>query len=79
MILEDDFSEAISTLQDAENSIDEVLKMPLFYDSPEVKAVVTNVFNDIKITKLAITSLMIKFTQRSKQRYIQVKEYTEEN
>lgn len=77
MILEDDFSESVEVLQETEKSIDEVLHMPLFYDSPEVKEVVTKVFENIKLTKLSIAGMIRKFTQRSKQKYIQVKEYIE--
>lgn len=73
MILEDDLSESIESLQASEQTLEELLKMQMFFDSKEVKLAVMEAMQDVKIAKHAMTGLIRKFTQRSKQKYVSVK------
>jgi hypothetical protein len=47
--------------------------MRLFFDSPDVKPILVEAMNDIKLCKLATQKLIQKFTQRSRQKYVSVK------
>lgn len=77
MILEDDLSEAIEKLNNAEETMDKLLNMRLFFDSPEVKNAVQACLDEVKLTKFEINKLAQKFVERSKQKYI-VEEIEEE-
>ena len=77
MILEDDLSEAIEKLNSAEETMNNLLNMRLFFDSPEVKTAVQACLDEVKLTKFEINKLAQKFVERSKQKYI-VEEIEEE-
>lgn len=70
MILEDDFSESIESLEKVENSIGKILSMQLFFDSKEVKVAVQETLMEVKICRMTVNNLIQKFTERSKQKYI---------
>ena len=72
LILENDFSEATEVLQNAENSLEEVLAVPMFFDSPEIQKAALEGMDTIRTAKLAFAGLIRKFTQRSRQKYIEV-------
>jgi len=72
LILQDDFSETTEILQDAETAIDECLALPMFFDSPAVQQATINALEGVKTAKLAVGKMVIKFTQRSKQKYIEI-------
>ena len=74
LILENHFSEATETLQDAESTLNDCLELPMFLDSPEVQRVTMNALEGIKASKVAVAGLVRKFTQRSQQKYIEVVE-----
>lgn len=74
MILEDDFSDAIDSLTEVENTIEKVLGMNMFFESKEVKIAVSEVLAEIKQGKLAVNRLIQKFVNRSKQKYVVVRE-----
>jgi hypothetical protein len=69
-VLEDDLEEAIEIHQRTVNVLENILKMQMFFDSPEVKAVVTETLESVKMCQLATQRLIQNFTQRSKQKYI---------
>ena len=69
-VLEDDLEEAIEIHQRTVNVLDNILKMQMFFDSPEVKAVVTETLESVKMCQLATQRLIQNFIQRSKQKYI---------
>lgn len=77
MILEDDLSDAIEKLNSAEETMNNLLNMRLFFDSPEVKNAVQACLDEVKLTKFEINKLAQKFVERSKQKYI-VEEIEEE-
>jgi hypothetical protein len=74
LILENDFSEATETLQDAEQTLGACLDLPMFFDSPEVQKATMEALEGIKASKVAVAGLVRKFTQRSKQKYVEVVE-----
>ena len=74
LILENDFSEATETFQDAEQTLTECLEMPMFFDSPDVQRATVNALDGIRTSKVALAGLIRKFTQRSQQKYIEVVE-----
>lgn len=77
MILEDDLSDAIEKLNSAEETMNNLLNMRLFFDSPEVKNAVQACLDEVKLTKFEINKLAQKFVDRSKQKYV-VEEIEEE-
>ena len=79
LILENDFSEATETLQDAERTMTECLELPMFFDSPEVQRATMEALDSIKTAKFSVAGMVRKFTQRSKQKYIEVIESAKEN
>lgn len=74
MILEDDFSEAVESLELVETSLDKILKMQLFFDSKEVKLVVQESMAELKAGKVSVNRLIQKFVDRSKQKYVVIQE-----
>lgn len=74
LILEDDFSEATETLQNAEQTLTACLELPMFFDSPEVQRATMEALDEIRTSKVAVAGLVRKFTQRSQQKYVEVVE-----
>jgi hypothetical protein len=78
LILENDFSDATETLQNAEQTLNACLELPMFFDSPQVQRATMEALDEIRTSKIAIAGLIRKFTQRSKQKYIEVVEVEKE-
>lgn len=76
-ILEDDLEEAAETLAEAEKMLNQLATMQLFFDSPEVKEVVGQCMDEVKVCKFAINKLSLKFTERSKNRFTYVQDETD--
>lgn len=72
LILENDFSEVTETLQDAERTMTACLELPMFFDSPEVQRATSEALDSIRAAKVSVAGMIRKFTQRSKQKYIEV-------
>ena len=70
MVIEDDFSEAVEDLEDLEELLGSILKMKLFFDSPDVQAAVQTVLDHVKQSRTTIGRLAQKFVERSKQKYV---------
>jgi hypothetical protein len=70
MIVEDDFSDAIQTLNDTEETMNKLLSMQLFFDSPEVKMMVEASLSEVKMAKFEVNKVTQKFVQKSKQKYV---------
>lgn len=70
MILEDNLSEAIETIENAEKTMDRLLNMRMFFDSPEVKNVVQSCLEEVKLAKFEVNKVAQRFVERSKQKYI---------
>jgi len=78
LILENDFSDATETLQNAEQTLNACLELPMFFDSPQVQRATMEALDEIRTSKIAIAGLIRKFTQRSKQKYIEEVEVEKE-
>ncbi len=76
-MFEDDLAETIQVHERSMTTFDKILKMPLFFDSPEVRSVLTEALEDIKMCKLATQKVITNFTRRSKQKYIRVENVKE--
>jgi aminoglycoside phosphotransferase family enzyme len=70
MIVEDDLSDAIQTLNDTEETMNKLLSMQLFIDSPEVKMMVEASLSEVKMAKFEVNKVTQKFVQKSKQKYV---------
>jgi len=69
MVLEDDFSDAIESLNDVEATLEKILGMRLFFDSKEVQLVVQEALAEVKTSRLSVNRLIQRFLERSKQKY----------
>lgn len=74
MVFEDDISDTLDALGSVENAIIGILQMQLFFESPEVKKAVQNVLDEVKICRSVVNQMIQKFTARSKQKYVLVRE-----
>lgn len=79
LILENDFSETTEALQDAERTMNYCLELPMFFDSPNVQQATSEALDSIRVAKVSVAGLVRKFTQRSKQKYIEVIETEKES
>lgn len=70
MILEDDFADAIESLEKLQSSTDNLLKMQMFFDSKEVKVSVNSMLEDLKMARIDLNSLIKKFIDRSRSKYV---------
>ena len=77
-ILEDDLAEAIEVHERTAKALEEILKTPMFFDNPQVKAAVDEAMENVKMCQTATHKLIQNFTQRSKQRYVRLVDQDEE-
>lgn len=70
MILEDDFTDAIESLEKLQDSTDNLLKMQMFFDSKEVKVSVNGMLEDLKMARIDLNTLIRKFIDRSRSKYV---------
>jgi len=70
MILEDDFADAIDSLEKLQQSTDSLLKMQMFFDSKEVKASVNDMLEDLKMARIDLNAIIRKFIDRSRNKYV---------
>lgn len=64
MVVEDDLSDAIQTLNDTEETMNKLLSMQLFFDSPEVKMMVEACLSEVKMAKFEVNKVTQKFVQK---------------
>lgn len=76
--IEDLFENALETLNEVSGSLENLLKMRLFFDSKEVKLAVEQALNGTKLSKMAVVQLINDFTRLSKEKYITVRPDEEE-
>ena len=74
MICEDDYNVAIDSLIEAEERLGGIVEIPLFFDSPEVKALVDEAIEEVQMARIEITKAAERFVARSNQKYILVHE-----
>lgn len=74
LLLENDFSEAVLTFQNAEESLEGCLSQPMFFDSPQVQMATMEALLGVRASKVALGKLIHKFTLRSKQKFVDIVE-----
>jgi hypothetical protein len=72
LLTEDTLSDAIESFNKTNESINDLTKLEMFFDSPEVKRSVQRVVEDIKLSQIEITKVINNFTNLSKQKYVTV-------
>ena len=71
--IEDRLENALETLSTVSISLEDLLKMKLFFDSKEVKYAVDEALSTVKLSKVAVIQLINDFTRLSKEKYITVR------
>ena len=74
IILEDDLGNAIQSLEEVETSMQNIIDMKLYFDTPEVQQLVSHVMDSVKLSKFSVNKMIKNFTDRSKQKFIMVLE-----
>lgn len=74
LILEDDLSKAIESLEDVEASMQNIISMKLFFDDPQVQALVSHVMDSVRMAKFSVNKMIKTFTERSKQKFVMIVE-----
>lgn len=69
MALEETLEDALGDFETANQSLDDLLKMQMFFESKEVKQLATKALEDVVLSKMAITRTIKSFTRLSKQQY----------
>jgi len=71
-VLEDDLAEAIAIHERTIETLEAIIKTPMFFVNPQVKAAVDEAMENVKMCQAATHKLIQNFTQRSKQRYVRL-------
>lgn len=69
MALEETIEEALENFEQANQSLDDLLKMQMFFESKEIKQMATKALEDVVLSKMAIVKSIKSFTKLSKQQY----------
>lgn len=72
LVLEYDFADAVETFQGTFDRLSSILEMPLFFDSPEVKREVQEALQSVKVSRVEVAKMIMKFTARSKHKYTEI-------
>jgi hypothetical protein len=78
MLFEDDISDVISSLDDVDGSMNNVLTLKMFFEDIEIKRVVSEVMETVRMAKFNVNKMSKRFTDHSKQKYIRIIEEPEE-
>jgi len=70
MIFEDNISNVLDSVNEAEKSLDEILELKLFFDSPEIQQIITNTRETIKYSKIKINNAAARFVELSNNKYV---------
>lgn len=79
MVLEKDLGDATEALREVEGSMQNIIDMKLYFDTPEVQQLVTHVMESVKMAQFSVNKMISNFTERSKQKYIMIIEEEPEN
>lgn len=74
LIIEDDLSETIDSLEKCKEVFERILGMKLFFDSPEIRPILSEAIEDIKICRFSVQKIITKFVEKSKQKYFEIDE-----
>lgn len=72
MILEGDLGKAIESLEEVEESMENIISMKLYFDTPEVQELVSHVMESVRMAKFSVNKMIKDFTDRSKQKFVMV-------
>lgn len=78
-LLEDDLGEAIEIHERTVETLEAIIKTPMFFDSPELQSAVRESLENVKVCQIATQKLINSFTQRSKQKYIRITDKSQED
>jgi hypothetical protein len=74
LVVERDLSEALELLEKTEGQIKETISLPVFFDSPEVRASYLGIIDHLKLTHAAFSSMVLRFTERSKNKFVTIEQ-----
>jgi hypothetical protein len=77
MVFEDDITDVLSSLDDVNNSIKGVEQLKMFFDDLELKAIVSEVMESVKMSRHSVNEMSKRFTARSKRKYILLEDINE--
>lgn len=77
--IEDQLENTLEALTTVSDSLEDLLKMKLFFDSKEVKYAVEEALSGVKLSKVAVVQLINDFTRLSKEKYITVRSDEEDD
>lgn len=79
MLFEDDISDVLSALDDVDMAIKNIVGVRMYFDSEEIKRLISDVMETVKMARFSVNKMSKRFTERSKQKYILIEEVSEEN
>lgn len=72
MVLENDLGQATQALEEVDTSMQQIIDMKLYFDTPEVQQMVTHVMESVKMAQFSVNRMIKNFTDRSKQKFVMV-------
>lgn len=73
MSIEDTLAGGLETFERTQTSLEELLKMQLFFESKEVQHATKSALDDVTLSKMAVSQVVKDFTRLSKQKYEMVR------
>jgi len=70
MILENDLGGATQALEEVNQSMQNIIDMKLYFDTPEVQELVSGVMENVRMAQFSVNSMIGHFTDRSKQKFV---------
>lgn len=72
MVLEQDLGNATEALQEVSDTMQNIIDMKLYFDTPEVQQLVSHVMESVKMAQFSVNKMISSFTERSKQKYVMI-------
>lgn len=73
MSIEDSLSEGLGAFERTEESLTNLLKMQMFFESKEIQVATKSALDDVTLCKMAVAQVVKDFTRLSKQKYEMVR------
>lgn len=70
MVLENDLGQATQALEEVAESMQQIIEMKLYFDTPEVQQLVSHVMDSVRMAQFSVNKMIGNFTDRSKQKFI---------
>lgn len=71
-ILENDLGQATQALEEVNESMQNIIEMKLYFDTPEVQGLVSHVMENVRMAQFSVNKMIGNFTDRSKQKFVMV-------